>query len=59
TNAATGSTSAVANGAVGSVSVQSNTTGYDITDGTTCSAVASGTRAGVFTCTDNGTAISC
>ncbi|MCR9144209.1 MAG: hypothetical protein NXI24_18320 [bacterium] len=59
TNAAAGNTGSVANGAVGSVSVQSNSTGYDITDGTTCSAVVSGTRAGVFTCTDTGTAISC
>lgn len=59
TNAAAGNTGSVANGAVGSVSVQSNSTGYDITDGTTCSAVQSGTRAGVFNCTDNGTVISC
>ena len=58
-NAAAASTGAVANGAVGQASVQSNTTGYDITDGTTCSAVVAGTRAGVTTCTDNGTVITC
>lgn len=59
TNVFTGTTGLVAASAVGSVSVPANSTGYDITDGTTCSAVQTGTQAGVFTCTDDGTLISC
>lgn len=59
TNAVAATTGAVANGAVGSASVQANRTGYDITNGATCSAVEKGKTTGVFRCTDSGGAIAC
>ena len=54
TSASLGTTGAVANGAVGSVSVQPVSAGINISDGTNCVAVETAKTAGLFTCTDPG-----